>query len=69
MHNPLRLTAVLLIAGAVIFAGDTRAAEIDSTRMSRIVKVLASDEFEGRAPGGPGEALTVLRAAPAKPSR
>jgi Zn-dependent M28 family amino/carboxypeptidase len=59
MHNPLRLTAVLLIAGAVIFAGDTRAAEIDSTRMSRIVKVLASDEFEGRAPGGPGEALTV----------
>jgi Zn-dependent M28 family amino/carboxypeptidase len=32
---------------------------IDSQRLSDIVKVLASDEFEGRAPGGPGEAKTV----------
>ena len=32
---------------------------IDSQRLSNIVKVLASDEFEGRAPGGPGEAKTV----------
>ena len=32
---------------------------IDSQRLSNIVKVLASDEFEGRAPGGPGEAKTI----------
>ncbi|WP_342805085.1 M28 family peptidase [Alteromonas sp. M12] len=32
---------------------------IDSQRLSDIVKVLASEEFEGRAPGGPGEAKTV----------
>ena len=59
MDYPLRFATALLIACATIFAADIRAAEIDSTRMSGIVKVLASDEFEGRAPGGPGEALTV----------
>ena len=32
---------------------------IDSQRLSNIVMVLASDEFEGRAPGGPGEAKTI----------
>jgi len=32
---------------------------IDSRRLSDIVKVLASDEFEGRAPGGPGEEKTI----------
>ena len=32
---------------------------IDSQRLSNIVQVLASDEFEGRAPGGPGEAKTI----------
>ena len=32
---------------------------IDSQRLSNIVKVLASDEFEGRAPGGPGEVKTI----------
>jgi len=34
-------------------------AQIDSVRLSETVRVLASDEFYGRAPGGPGEALTV----------
>ena len=33
--------------------------QIDSARLSETVRVLASDEFYGRAPGGPGEALTV----------
>lgn len=37
----------------------TGTAAIDSQRLSDIVKVLASDEFEGRAPGGPGEAKTI----------
>ncbi|HSG88047.1 MAG TPA: hypothetical protein VLA56_02465, partial [Pseudomonadales bacterium] len=32
---------------------------IDGERLSEIVRVLASDEFEGRAPGGPGEAKTI----------
>jgi Zn-dependent M28 family amino/carboxypeptidase len=33
--------------------------EIDIQRLSTIVKTLASDEFEGRAPGGVGEEKTV----------
>ncbi|MGI9233368.1 MAG: M28 family peptidase [Woeseiaceae bacterium] len=34
-------------------------ARIDTDRLSAIVKVLASDEFEGRAPGTPGGRKTV----------
>ena len=33
--------------------------QIDPHRMSLIVKTLASDEFEGRAPGTTGEARTL----------
>ncbi len=33
--------------------------QIDPARLSEIVRVLASDEFEGRAPGTPGEEKTV----------
>jgi hypothetical protein len=33
--------------------------QIDTNRLSEIVKVLASDEFEGRAPGTRGEQKTV----------
>ena len=32
---------------------------IDPARLSAIVKVMASDDFEGRSPGSPGEAKTV----------
>ena len=40
--------------------GDSRSnSEIDIQRLSSIVKTLASDEFEGRAPGGVGEEKTV----------
>jgi Zn-dependent M28 family amino/carboxypeptidase len=35
------------------------AVQIDIDRLADTVKVLASDEFEGRAPGGPGEVKTV----------
>jgi hypothetical protein len=38
---------------------ETQHPAIDSQRLSDIVKVLASDEFQGRAPGGPGEVKTV----------
>ncbi len=48
--------ALLLIACA---APDVTLEAIDATQLSQTVKVLASDEFEGRAPGGPGEAKTV----------
>jgi len=47
---------LLLIAGAAQAADSPR---IDTARLSEIVKVLASDEFEGRAPGGVGEEKTV----------
>jgi Zn-dependent M28 family amino/carboxypeptidase len=47
---------LLLITGAVQAADSPR---IDTARLSEIVKVLASDEFEGRAPGGVGEEKTV----------
>ena len=33
--------------------------DIDLNELSNIVKTLASDEFEGRAPGGRGEEKTV----------
>ena len=40
--------------------GDSRSnSEIDIQQLSTIVKTLASDEFEGRAPGGVGEEKTV----------
>ncbi len=32
---------------------------VDADRLSETVRVLASDEFYGRAPGGPGEEITV----------
>ena len=56
-RSPL-LAALALLLGA----GEGRAEEpvtIDPARLSEIVKTLASDEFAGRAPGGPGEARTV----------
>jgi Zn-dependent M28 family amino/carboxypeptidase len=47
----------LLLTSLLTFGA--QAAEIEADRLSAIVKVLASDEFEGRAPGGAGEAKTV----------
>jgi hypothetical protein len=37
----------------------SQTAQVETERLSDTVRVLASDEFEGRAPGGPGEAKTV----------
>ncbi len=48
--------ALILIC---LLAFNLQAAQIESTRLSETVKVLASDEFEGRAPGSPGEEKTV----------
>ncbi|ATB43068.1 hypothetical protein CYFUS_008547 [Cystobacter fuscus] len=55
--------APLLAALALLLGARKGRAEepvtIDPARLSEIVKTLASDEFAGRAPGGPGEARTV----------
>ena len=51
--------AAFLLIFAVLICGGAQAAEIEADRLSAIVKVLASDEFEGRAPGGAGETKTV----------
>lgn len=50
--------ALLGLSGATLF--DIAAAEnVDPKRLSEIVRVLASDEFEGRSPGTPGETKTI----------
>jgi Zn-dependent M28 family amino/carboxypeptidase len=57
MRN-LLLPALLL---ACISSGSEAApaAQISAERMSEITRVLASDDFQGRSMGGPGEAKTV----------
>jgi Zn-dependent M28 family amino/carboxypeptidase len=52
----LSLAALLTVGSA--WAAPT-SGPIDPAEMSATVKVLASDSFEGRAPGTPGEAKTV----------
>ena len=60
-------TLLALAAAAALSACATRdaprepysSAPIDPNRLSLITKTLASEEFEGRAPGTPGEAKTI----------
>jgi hypothetical protein len=52
------LSFIALLGVCVAFGAET-AGSIDPQRISQAVKVLASDEFEGRAPGTPGEAKTI----------
>jgi len=59
MSNPQHFFTALLISCLSICAPDSRAAQVETGQLSEIVKVLASDEFEGRAPGGPGEEKTI----------
>ena len=51
----LLLTALLLL----VAAGAASAQQVNSQKMSEITRVLASDEFQGRAPGTPGEDKTI----------
>ena len=51
-------TALFAAAAVIALAGSAQAAT-DPARMSEIVKTLASDEFEGRAPGSRGEDKTI----------
>jgi len=48
-----------MVACSSAQAGDAAAPDIDAARMNEAVRVLASDEFEGRAPASPGEEKTV----------
>jgi len=66
MNRPLRLTLVLsaIVATSAALPSSFRAAEpglpaIDGAAVLEHTKVLASDAFEGRAPGTKGEELTV----------
>ena len=54
-----RALPVLLALGLASAASAQDAGPIDPARMSATVKVLASDAFQGRAPGTPGEARTI----------
>src|SRR5688500_13477596 len=49
--------SVVLIATALSNTASSEA--VEPKRLSEIVRVLASDEFEGRSPGTPGETKTV----------
>ena len=49
----------LMMACSSAQAGDAAAPDIDAARMNEAVRVLASDEFQGRAPASPGEEKTV----------
>jgi Zn-dependent M28 family amino/carboxypeptidase len=61
MNKALRL--YFIAALPLIFASSSSGADssspIDPSRLSAIAKILASDKFQGRAPGTPGEATTV----------
>ena len=59
MTYRLPFITTMLITCVAISAPDIRAALVETGQLSGIVKVLASDEFEGRAPGGPGEEKTI----------
>ncbi|WNG20540.1 M28 family metallopeptidase [Cystobacter fuscus] len=61
---PRRVSCSPFLAALALLLGarEGRAEEpvtIDPARLSEITRTLASDEFAGRAPGGPGEAKTV----------
>jgi Zn-dependent M28 family amino/carboxypeptidase len=53
------LLALTTACNALFAAPGTSINQVDAEQLSSMVKILASDEFEGRAPGGPGEEKTV----------
>jgi Zn-dependent M28 family amino/carboxypeptidase len=59
--NAWRISAVLVPAMALLAckAASADTPRVDMKRMSEITRVLASDKFQGRAPGTPGEAKTI----------
>ncbi len=53
------MSAFRLLGAATLLAASPVAAQISPERLSADVKTLASDAFEGRAPGTPGETKTI----------
>ncbi|HMA48454.1 MAG TPA: M20/M25/M40 family metallo-hydrolase [Magnetospirillaceae bacterium] len=58
-RSNLVATALLALPLAAFAAPDISSGPIDPKTMSDIVKTLASDDFQGRSPGTPGEAKTI----------
>ncbi|HVI05805.1 MAG TPA: M28 family metallopeptidase, partial [Sphingomicrobium sp.] len=54
-----KLVTALVSTFALGSAPPSPHAQVDMQRMSQLTRVLASNEFEGRAPGTPGEARTI----------
>lgn len=59
MSIRILIPAFLLFSCTLLIVPALHAEKIDGDQLSSMVKILASDEFEGRAPGGPGEEKTV----------
>jgi len=59
MSDARPFLTTLLIACLAVCASPIQAAQVDPEQINGIVQTLASDEFEGRAPGGPGEEKTI----------
>src|SRR3954470_2259240 len=60
MEVRMRALLVAALMAALAIPGSAAAQRHVSTqRMSEITRVLASDEFQGRAPGTPGEDKTI----------
>ncbi|MYM41612.1 M28 family peptidase [Duganella qianjiadongensis] len=57
--RPLLCSTLLVCAGAQAQSPDAALASIRADELLQHIKVLASDEFEGRAPGSVGETRTV----------
>ena len=57
MPKLIKALVPLIVLGSTQLSGKP---QVDMQRMSQITHVLASDEFQGRAPGTPGETKTIL---------
>ena len=55
----LPVLAAIAPMSLLVSAQAPPAAHVDMQRMSEVTRTLASDEFQGRAPGTPGETRTV----------
>jgi Zn-dependent M28 family amino/carboxypeptidase len=58
-NRPLIFSGVLAALALAGAAGAQPAGPVDPAQLSETVKALASDPFQGRAPGTPGEKVTV----------
>jgi Zn-dependent M28 family amino/carboxypeptidase len=52
-------TRLAALAGLLAIGAAPPSPHVDMQRMSEVTRVLASDEFQGRAPGTPGEEKTI----------